>query len=202
MERDDHTCHLTTKVNEFLRLQKDPAFSAQSIFKQLHAWALFATKWLQEDAKALKNQTASPVPETEKIRNNAHCLIDSVCLTIGEMQCPNHYPPVLLFSKQTHALIGLALFQSQNFGSSMKMFAAIHHFIIDPALQGNGIGRSFAEQLIKDHRQSYDGIVLVAYEQTAKFWQKVGFSRFDPKSIGIDFDCANNNVPMKIEFNN
>lgn len=56
------------------------------------------------------------------------------------------------------------------------MTAYIHYLLVDPAYQGNGIGKQLVEKM-KETYQDYLRIVIVAYNDEAGFYEACGFER-------------------------
>lgn len=56
------------------------------------------------------------------------------------------------------------------------MTAYIHYLLVDPAYQGNGIGKQLVEKM-KETYQDYLRIVIVAYNDEACFYEACGFER-------------------------
>lgn len=54
------------------------------------------------------------------------------------------------------------------------MTAYVHYLLINPAYQGNGIGKKLVRLLSKEYND-YLRIVLVAYDKEIAFYQKCGF---------------------------
>ena len=56
------------------------------------------------------------------------------------------------------------------------MNAYVHYLLVDPAFQGQGIGRRLVD-LVKDKYRDYMRIVVVAYDDERHFYENCGFEK-------------------------
>ena len=74
-----------------------------------------------------------------------------------------------------HRLVGLISTMDDG-----VMTAYVHYLLVDPACQGQGIGRRLVE-MVKEHYRDYLRIVLVAYDHGVEFYKNCGFEPGESK---------------------
>ena len=92
-----------------------------------------------------------------------------------------HFPDKLVVAMQNYetvftawdnnALVGLICAMDDGI-----MNAYVHYLLVDPACQGQGIGRRLVDR-VKEQYKDYMRIVVVAYDDELRFYENCGFRK-------------------------
>jgi len=98
-----------------------------------------------------------------------------------------HYPDKLVISMKNSGTVftawdGDKLVGLINALDDGIMTAYVHYLLINPAYQGNGIGKELVRLLVEKYKD-YLRIVLIAYDKEVDFYKNCGFEVGEEKTV-------------------
>lgn len=99
--------------------------------------------------------------------------------------------PLFVFFNDDQTITGIALFDENIVRDVSGNFFAIRAFAVNPKFYGKGVGRKFCQKLLEEHqrisqmsrRRIFHGIVLLSELSAVPFWIKLGFEKFESKTM-------------------
>ena len=92
-----------------------------------------------------------------------------------------HFPDKLVVAMKNYETVFSAWDKNRLVGMICAMddgimTAYVHYLLVDPAFQGQGIGRRLVD-MVKEKYRDYMRIVVVAYDEELRFYENCGFKK-------------------------